>query len=361
MTNSRVLAIGVDGGASGVRALAVRRRSDGFLEAAGELARRDHEPFVPPGEVRDGCIVGLPPPTTSEIDAARARVRATVDAIAEAAGGHLRIELGVCWPGHKTDDARGVDLMRNGPRDLDLLDELEHQLVERGFEFTRPLPKLASDGVAGALGELWSASGALRGTHNALYFAGGSGLAEAVLVAGRVRALDELTPRMPKAFETERRRSLYGTGMGRKAGHGTPVYEDLLAPGRWSHLRVEGRPLLAPRSGQRPIDWLDCLEPEHARHLLVWVADALVDYIVDRMRRLSEPAGIVPERAVVGARLGQFIALGGIGKNLGERISTGLEKASLPADFVRPSQMLEAPAFGAAALALGLENEDCPS
>ncbi len=37
MTDEPVLAIGVDGGASGVRALAVRRRADGLLEAAGAI------------------------------------------------------------------------------------------------------------------------------------------------------------------------------------------------------------------------------------------------------------------------------------------------------------------------------------
>ncbi len=355
-----VLAIGVDGGASGVRALAVRRRADGLLEAAGKVARRVHEPFVPPVVMRkDGIELRKP----DEVDAARARVQAAADVVAEAAGAQRRIQLGICWPGRKTDDGRGVDRMRHGPRDPHLLDELERELAARGFEFTKPLPGLASDGVAGALGEQWASAGALRGARDALYFAGGSGLAEAVLVDGRVRALDELTPPMPKAFETERPRGELWTIPGDKADRELGVYEDMLAPGRWSRAFSDRHPLLALRTGQHPVDWDEVarLEPHHFRSLLRWVAQALLGYIEDRMRRLREPAGIVPERAVVGARLGQLLARAELREQTGDLLRLGLQKIGLPADFVHTSEMLEAPAFGAAALALGLENEDCPS
>lgn len=361
MTNSDALAIGVDGGASGVRALAVRRREDGFLEAAGTIARRHHEPFGAPVVVREDGVER--PRESAEVDAARARVSAAAEVIAEAAGADRRIRLGICWPGRKTEDARGVDRMRNGPRDPHLLDELEREVAARGIEIAQPIAGLASDGVAGALGELWSVNGALRGVRDALYFAGGSGLAEAVLVAGRVRALDELTPPMPKAFETEAPRDGLWTILWDIADRELSVYEDMLAPGRWSRTAADRHPLLALRPGRHPLDWAEVarLEPRRFQSLLNGVASALVGYIEDRLRRLRDPAGIVPERAVVGARLGQLLARTDLRDSSGDRLRQGLERIGLSADFVHTSEMLEAPAFGAAALALGLENEDCPS
>ena len=68
-----------------------------------------------------------------EAAVARTRTRTTADAIAEAAGGSSRIALGICWPGLKSADGRGVVVMRNGPRDPALLDELERELAARGF------------------------------------------------------------------------------------------------------------------------------------------------------------------------------------------------------------------------------------
>jgi len=355
MTDETTLTIGVDGGASGVRALAVRRRADGFLEAAGEIARRDHEPFVAedlevqlaaPADLRRGPI---------EVAAAHARIRATADAVEEVARGTRRIGLGICWPGLKTADGRGVVRIRNGPRDPTFLVELERELGTRGFTLARAIPRLASDGVAGALGERWAAAGRLHGVQNALYFAGGTGLAEAVVVAGQVRALDELETPMPKAWQLEFGFSFVDSKFA--------LYEDALSPGRWSRAGVIAYPMLGllPRNG--PTDWAAILrhDPNNARFLLRMAARALVGYIQDRMQRLRDPAGIVPECAVVGARLGVLLAHPDFRAVFHESVVAGLSQSSLPADFVRASTMLEAPAFGAAVLALGMENEPCPS
>lgn len=377
MDGGNVLAIGVDGGASGVRALAVRRRADGLLEAAGEVARRDHGAFEAVTMDVQRVEVLRPDLDDAEAAAAHERVRTTADAIVDAAGGSTRIALAVCWPGLKSADGRGVTVMRNGPRDPGLLDDLERELAARGVVLARPIPRLASDGVTGALGECRAVAGGMRDVANALYLAGGSGLAEALLVAGRVRALDELTPPVPKAFELRIPPSLAALA---RLDHALTVYEDLLSPGRWSPSNSPGpretgvtsadlNRMQSPGVGRGhvdralAIDWTEAIrrDPERVNGVLRVAADALVRYIEDRMQRLRESVGVVPERAVVGARLGQLIAMPEARGMLRDRIVERLRVAGLPADFVRASTLLEAPAFGAAALALGLENVACPS
>lgn len=363
MTDEPVLAIGVDGGASGVRALAVRRRPDGLLEAAGEFARRDHEPFEAVDLEVQRAEAAEPRRDDAEVAAARRRLCATVDVVEGVSRGIRRIALGVCWPGLKTLDQRGVAILRNGPRDPRFLDQLAQELAARGFELDSPIPPLASDGVAGALGERWSLAGGLHDVADALYFAGGSGLAEALLVAGRVRALDEFGPSLPKAWEM----SIREMKRWQWELHSTELQlarcEDLLSPGRWARSGVLSSSDLASGFPSGRVDWLVAFQrdPATVRRILGMAARALVGYIQDRMERLRSPAGIVPECAVVGARLGLLLAHPELRRSLGDPVRAGLEGAGLPPDFVRASTLLEAPCFGAAALALGLEDAACPS
>jgi hypothetical protein len=353
MAETHALAIGVDGGASGVRALAVRRRPDGLLEPAGALARREHEPFGALELALQRAQLAAPRRDESERSAARARVAAAADAIVEAAAGARRVVVGVCWPGLKTRGGRGVALAQNGPRDVALLDELERALAARGIELARPTPPLANDGVAGALGECWSHAGALRGAREALYCAGGTGLAEAVLIAGRVRALDALEVPLPKAWELEFR----------AADGRTERLDDALAPGRWSLRGVDAGPDAEGGASRARIDWLDVLRRDRPRGSvqLKVVAAGLVRYIEDRMRRLRESSDGVPERLVVGARLGRMLEHRDAFGSQSDVIADALIRAGIPADFVRASTSIEAPAIGTAAIALGLEDAPCPS
>jgi hypothetical protein len=368
MARDHALAIGVDGGASGVRALAIRALDDGSLVAAGERAERRHAPFEPlPPAARAGAPAAHTPRPgalgASEREAAAERVRATADAIVEAAAGARGVVLALCWPGIKSADGRGVIAARHAPRDPGLLDALERELAARGLELARPIPPLKSDGVAGALGEVHAAQGALRGARCALYLAGGTGLAEAVLLDGRVRAPDELVPPLLKAWEMAR---------------GDATFEDVLSPGGWERRARAG-----------------------ARDARADVADALVEYLLDRSARLGADHRARPERAVIGARLGLFLAAAGDGRRAaadegqhaaasdgghsaasdGRRaaaspagtvaggsgtdpcaaLERALAAAGLPPGFVRPSTFRDAPCFGAAALALGRGEAACPS
>jgi hypothetical protein len=335
MEPHEVHAIGVDGGASGVRALAVRRRSDGALEAAGPRAVQRHAPFDPPPLALQRDEAPAPRVPADERAAASARVHAAADAVAEAAVGARRVAVGVCWPGLKSAGGRGVVVLRNGPRDPDLATALERALAARGLELARPLPPIASDGVAGALGELYAANGALRGVRCALYLAGGTGLAEALLVGGRVVALDDPGVSMPKAWQME---------------HEGATFEDHASPGGWS------RALSTGERDDAPVDWGQRVARDPAARAVVErAARVLAAGLVDRAERLRAATGTAPEIAVVGARLGEQLARADLAAVLRVPLEQALERAGLPAGFLRPSTFLDAPCFGAAALALDQE------
>ena len=157
--------IGVDGGASGVRAYEVVAIEDGFALGRARAAR-----------------------TYARSDAA-AMVDAAARCITELACGR-HVLCGICMPGLKTEDGRGIARMLNGPAIPDYLDRLEERL-------DISVARLWSDGFASGVGE--EVAGLFRDVQNAYYLGGGTGIAECLKLDGRVRALDELE--LPRAWE----------------------------------------------------------------------------------------------------------------------------------------------------------------
>jgi len=350
-----VLALGVDGGASGVRALAVRPRSDGRLEAAGVRATRAHAPFAASDvEQQQGeSIRGVDPRPEPEVAAARARLLATADVIVEAAGGARILAVGVCMPGLKTPNGRGIAVLRNGPRDPRFLEELERELTARGVELSVPIPALVSDGVAGALGERQAADGALAGVGDAYYLAGGTGLAEALLVGGRVRALDEFAGVLRKAWALESAAGI--------------AYEDVLSMGGWNRAWERAGGILPPAEGGAFPEAAALRADPRATAILTNAADALARLVLDRVERLRARAGIELRRAVVGARLGRLLARPELGHLLRGPAERRLAEAGLPRDFLRASAADDAVLLGAASLVIasprapGREGNPCRS
>ncbi len=355
MLTTDVLLIGVDGGASGVRALAVRARSDGRLEAAGVRATRLHAPFAASDVIQQQgeSVRGVDPRPEPEVAAARARLLATADAIVEAAGGARLLAVGVCMPGLKTPNGRGIAVLRNGPRDPRFLDELERELVARGLELVAPIPALANDGVAGALGERRAADGALADVGDAYYLAGGTGLAEALLVGGRVRPLDDFVGVLRKAWALESAPGI--------------AYEDALSMGGWNRAWERAGGTLPPSEGGSFPESAALRADPRATAILTSAADALARLVVDRVERLRAKAGVELRRAVVGARLGQLLARPELDVLLRAPAERRLAAAGLPPDFLRASTSSDAVLLGAASLVIanprapGREGNPCRS
>jgi predicted NBD/HSP70 family sugar kinase len=295
----------------------------------------------------------------------------TIQAVAAQAG-RTRLRVGVCMPGLKTRDGRGIAAIRNGPRIPDYLDRLQALLASAGLSLARPIGRLSSDGEACARGEDANTQGSLRGVPCAYYVGGGTGIAEALKVEGRIVGLDLLRGFLRKAWQME-------SGPGRNL-------EDVLSPRGMNTAYAQASRRKLPLSADDFPERRAAKGDEHAAGILKHAAEALAELVVDRMQALRRgfqdagavegrgsavriPANTFLARVVVGQRLGTILAdpelescfRGPAEEALARRISaTGdgalrkhyLEGASLRAGLLVPSLLRAAPAVGAAAIEL---------
>jgi len=379
MSDEEVL-IGVDGGASEVRAhevLVLPRRppSEGptlELGPASASCLYDRARGFRPLPIASQLLAverGRVEPKGLEGAQGRLWLEATARAIVAVASqtARKRVRVGVCMPGLKTKDGRGIAVIRNGPRIPDYLEHLQVLLAADDLCLVRPIARLSSDGEACASGEDTSAHGALRGVENAYYIGGGTGIAEALKVGGRILGFDALKGFLRKAWQME-------------ASGGKNV-EDLLSPrGMNAAFAQSARKKLPLAPGDLP-ERRAAEGDELAVEILRHAADALAELVVDRMlalrRGLSDPGGgarIPPNtilgRVVVGQRLGTILADPELHRAfrdpaqeaLARRIiATGdgaLRKHYLAGGGLEPgllaaSHLRAAPAIGAAAIEVG--------
>lgn len=373
--DGEALLIGVDGGASEVKAHAVLVLAEGEAltlalapEAASTCYERcagfeplpiDEQLFVLD---RDHVQLGA-----AEREQGRLWVEGAASAILSVASQAEceRAYVGVCMPGLKSRDGRGILALKNGPRMPAYLAELEAALAAGGLELARPIPALASDGDASALGEECDPHGALRGVANAYCLGGGTGVAEAFKLAGELVSLDALAPHVRKAWELE---SALGAG-----------FEELVAT-RGINARYAARsathvpgdrgeyPETRAKAGDRV-----------AREVLGDTARALAELVFARFVALQAGApksargqlprpGTLLDRVVIGQRLGQLYADPELAEFLRDvceaELAGALERSrdrmlrehyldggALRANLIHASKLRAAPALGAAALA----------
>jgi hypothetical protein len=372
--------IGVDGGATEVKVHAVRALGGSdALELAGPSAAEVYEiarGFRP--ERMPAQLFALERGTieTKGLEGAQARLwleaaTRSIVSVSEQSG-QARVRLGVCMPGLKTADGRGIAVLRRGPRVPDYLDRLAVLLQEAGLVLARPVLRLSSDGEACAVGEQFEPRGALRGVSNAYYLGGGTGVAEALVVEGKILGFDFLANFARKAWQIEA-----------PGGH---VVEDLISPRgiNTAYAAVSGKsqPLAAEDFPERRALAGD----ENARSVLFAAYEALAGLIVDRMVALrrgyqggvpfprsptDSPARILPntflDRIVIGQRLGSILAaedLAGVFRRPAEEalarriVASGdgalrkhyLAGSSLREGLLVPSLLRAAPAIGAVAI-----------
>jgi predicted NBD/HSP70 family sugar kinase len=384
---TETILIGVDGGASEIRAheiLTLPRRSllesPSFGLGVASASRlydtaRGFRPVPLPtqllafdrGHVEPGGIE-------------RAQGRLWVEAASEVVlavasqAGSTRARLGVCMPGLKTKDGRGIAVMKHGPRIPDYLVRLEELLAKGGLALSHPVARLSSDGEACAHGEEAGAQGRLRGVSCAYYVGGGTGIAEAIKADGRIHGLDAFRGQVRKAWQLE-------TGGGKSL-------EDALSPKGMNAAFAQAIRRKLPLDASEFPERRAAEGDEHAKAVLRRAAEALADLVVDRMLALRrglvakdparegdpDPSGsvrIVPntilDRVVVGQRLGQILADPAHAEvfrlpseaALARRIlETGdgalrkhyLDGSSLESELLVPSLLRAAPAIGAAAI-----------
>jgi hypothetical protein len=201
--------IGIDGGATEVRTHHVVIEGsppDAVFRLGEASASRTYErvvgfrPVDPAEQFRQRGAVQLSP---VEVEQGRCYVRAACESVRDVARqlGQRRVLIGMGMPGLKTADGRGIEIINNGPRIPDFLDDLEQGLHDADLELAAPIFRLGSDADYCGMGEEYARDGMFRDVQNAYYLGGGTGLADAMKLMGRLVPFDEAKPWIQKAWQ----------------------------------------------------------------------------------------------------------------------------------------------------------------
>ncbi len=212
MTGGDPILVGVDGGATKVSAWQVLVEPGPTFRLGdrhAEYAYRDLDGFDADFEPVDLAEqlrqreAGEPRPTEAEIRQGKVWIEAAARAVAETAGegGGAVVKIGIGLPGLKTPDRRGLNAVANGPRIPDYCDRLESRLREMGIRLAAPIRELGSDADYCGIGEEYAADGAFRPVRNAYYLGGGTGVADALKLRGRVTPFDAVRDWIAKTWE----------------------------------------------------------------------------------------------------------------------------------------------------------------
>ena len=370
------LLIGVDGGATEVKAHAVRCTditAASTFELCDESASRKYpllSGFKPvPVEEQlaqfRGSRTKLLPVEEKQGDS---WIRAAAEVVAEvaAACGERRVLVGMGMPGLKTPDGRGISVINNGPRIPDFLDRFERHVAALGVELVDPVSVLGSDADYCGLGEQYATDGLFRGVENAYYIGCGTGIADAFKLHGRLIPFDSAHAWIQKAWQVPSALGPTFETIVSARGMNT-VYARLL-DGELRHPEADaadGRPLA--------ITWMDtvalllaeiiCERLDTVENGRRAVAHRGEDYC--RLQAEHPFRGTVLDRVVIGQRLGQIYAdrryhpvfaakldahVAGMIIGLGDHllIDRCLDESKLKPGFVCASSLRAAPALGAA-------------
>ena len=323
--------VGIDGGASGVRAQLVEQLPSGRLVLGARGVALDwaqpggFEPLPLELQLAERSAPGLSP---AEVKEGAAWVQRVASSVVELLRGleEKGLGAGVCLPGLKTADGAGVCALRRGPRMPTFARDLERQFARHGLQLERPIDRIHDDGDAAAWGEEWAEGGALSGTQSAYVVALGTGVAEGLKVDGAIPRASSLRALLPAPWSTgdEDRLGMHGL-----------------------HARLAGQGTIGARARGR--------EPEAQALLASWAED-LAGFLAGRVEALAG-MGIQVDRVVVGARGGELLCDGALEefarlpleKSLARRLDRPMSQG-----FLVPSSLRAAPAIGVAAASLGL-------
>lgn len=206
-----ILLIGVDGGATEIRAHAaacddlsaptsfsLREQSAARLYA--RISGFQPVPVVEQFAQRDAGRI-----ERSELERQQAGqwVAAAAEVIIDVARQceATRLLVGIGMPGLKTPNRRGIAVINNGPRNPEYLDQLEQRLAGAKLALAAPIAALGSDADYCGLGEQHAADGLFRDVDNAVYIGGGTGVADALKLGGRLVPLDDAKGWIQKSWQ----------------------------------------------------------------------------------------------------------------------------------------------------------------
>ncbi|MDD3716421.1 MAG: hypothetical protein PHT46_04865 [Candidatus Marinimicrobia bacterium] len=209
---SKVLLVGIDGGATKISGWTTEVIKDktfnlGDINVVKEY--REYDDFMPSfkpvniqlqlGEMNEGEIEL----TIEEQKHGKAYMYAAADVIIELAKkvGADRVLVGIGMPGLKSSDKRGIVVLANGPRMPKYCDVIEKRVEAAGIKMDKPIHHLGSDADYCGIGEEYSHDGLFRDVKNSYYLGGGTGVADAMKLQGKLLPFDQAKTWIAKTWE----------------------------------------------------------------------------------------------------------------------------------------------------------------
>lgn len=207
------LLLGIDGGATKVSGWEIRvdpeRKSfklgdiqadRSYREIPGYLSDFRPVPIHQQLKERDENAIK---PTAEEEQQAAVYVEACAQVIEEIVkrAGNQRVLVGLGMPGLKTPDLRGIGVVANGPRMIHYCRQLEERLQMVDIRLLTPIDHIGSDADYCGIGENYSDDGLFRDVSYAYYLGGGTGVADALKLDGKLVPLDATKEWMAKSWE----------------------------------------------------------------------------------------------------------------------------------------------------------------
>ena len=205
----KITLLGIDGGATKISGWIVDRQKDGFSLTEINVQKKYSEyssydwNFKPVdiktqlGEMNSGINL-----TQEEYAQGLAYMDAASDVIIELVS-HCpgkKLLIGFGMPGLKTEDKRGISALANGPRMPEFLDYIEKKLKENKIDYI-PVSHLGSDADYCGIGEEYDIAGTFKNVKNAYYLGGGTGVADAMKLRGKLVTFDNMKSWIAKAWE----------------------------------------------------------------------------------------------------------------------------------------------------------------
>ena len=207
-----IVLIGVDGGATKVSGWIIEysKESRLFHITDQNILKKysdysDYNPAYVPVDIKTqldemNSVVGL---TEEEIKQGVVYMTAATDVIIELIQKFQdkKTLVGIGMPGLKTINKRGIVAVANGPRMPDYSEFIESGLNKVNISLLSPIAHLGSDADYCGLGEEYSEDGLFKDVNNAYYLGGGTGVADAMKLNGKLVPFDNAKKWIAKTWE----------------------------------------------------------------------------------------------------------------------------------------------------------------
>lgn len=203
--------IGIDGGATKVKAYVVEQTNHDAFSLVGQGVERHYhqypsfDPAFTPVDLKtqlSDLKSGNCQCRDFEYEQAQAYIQAVAEVIAALLenNNHPAI-VGLGMPGLKTPDGQGIAVFANGPRIPKFGAAIESKLKQLGITLKAPIARLGSDADYCGMGEQYASQGFFRSVKNAYYLGGGTGVADALKLDDSLISFDRINDWMPKCWE----------------------------------------------------------------------------------------------------------------------------------------------------------------